>query len=282
MALCLLTAPPAAATDGPVVTAPAVTGLDHIPIAVNDLDTAAARFRALGFALKPGVTHADGIRNQHVKFPDGTELELITAPTATDELTADYRRLLAAGDAPAFLGLYAPDHDALPAVLASLAPGYHRDGPMVGFPTNDPLHFLFFWHRNQSPTDRPEHFAHANGGQSLIGVWLASDDASLPALLSGLGGVRDVGLACTPDCMMRRQWRFQEGTITLLPADRQRLPGRPVVGAVIRVASLEQALAAVKAVIPAPTVVHAAEGDSILIPPDTTAGLWLELRAVRP
>jgi hypothetical protein len=30
-----------------------VTGLDHIPIAVNDLDAAAARYRALGFTLKP-------------------------------------------------------------------------------------------------------------------------------------------------------------------------------------------------------------------------------------
>ncbi|MCI0434391.1 MAG: VOC family protein [Gemmatimonadetes bacterium] len=35
-------------------------GLDHIPIAVNDLDAAAARYRQLGFTLKPGRPHDGG------------------------------------------------------------------------------------------------------------------------------------------------------------------------------------------------------------------------------
>ncbi len=60
-----------------------VQGLDHIPIAVNDLARAAERYRALGFSLKPGRPHDNGITNQHVKFPDGSELELITAPEAS-------------------------------------------------------------------------------------------------------------------------------------------------------------------------------------------------------
>ena len=59
---------------------PAVTGLDHLPIAVRDLARAANDYRALGFALKPGRPHDNGIQNQHVKFTDGTELELIAAP----------------------------------------------------------------------------------------------------------------------------------------------------------------------------------------------------------
>ena len=49
---------------------PVIAGLDHVPIAVGDLDAAAARYRALGFALKPGRPHANGIRNQHAKFAD--------------------------------------------------------------------------------------------------------------------------------------------------------------------------------------------------------------------
>src|SRR5262245_66326123 len=87
---------------------PAVTGLDHIPIAVADLARAADDYRALGFALKPGRPHDNGIQNQHVKFTDGTELELITAPEARDALTTTYRRHLQRGDGPAFLALFAP------------------------------------------------------------------------------------------------------------------------------------------------------------------------------
>jgi len=70
---------------------PLVVGIDHIPVVVADLERAQADFRAMGFAIKPGRPHADGIRNAHVKFRDGTEIELITAPAAVDSLTAEYR-----------------------------------------------------------------------------------------------------------------------------------------------------------------------------------------------
>ena len=39
---------------------PLVTGLDHVIILVNDLDAAASRYRAMGFALKPGRPHDIG------------------------------------------------------------------------------------------------------------------------------------------------------------------------------------------------------------------------------
>src|SRR5580692_8943157 len=67
---------------------PLIFGVDHIPLVVSDLDGAEADFRAMGFSIKPGRPHADGIRNAHVKFPDGTEIELITAPRSADILTA--------------------------------------------------------------------------------------------------------------------------------------------------------------------------------------------------
>ena len=77
---------------------PLVLGLDHIAIAVADLDAAAEQYRKLGFTLKPGRAHENGIRNQHVKFADGTEIELISAPEARDALTAEYLTHLAQGD----------------------------------------------------------------------------------------------------------------------------------------------------------------------------------------
>jgi hypothetical protein len=49
---------------------PLIVGLDHIPLAVTDLVVAAERYRQLGFTLKQGRPHENGIRNQHVKFRD--------------------------------------------------------------------------------------------------------------------------------------------------------------------------------------------------------------------
>ena len=57
---------------GPTAGTPAIVGLDHIPIAVENLERAAERYQALGFVLETGTPHENGIRNQHVKFPDGT------------------------------------------------------------------------------------------------------------------------------------------------------------------------------------------------------------------
>ena len=72
--------------------------LDHVPLVVQDLDAAVTDYRALGFAIKPGRPHANGLRNAHVKFRNGAGIELITAPAARDTLSAHYTALLAQGD----------------------------------------------------------------------------------------------------------------------------------------------------------------------------------------
>src|SRR5258705_2698945 len=204
---------------------PAVTGLDHIPIAVRDLDRAAADYRALGFSLKPGRPHDDGIANQHVKFPDGTELELITAPEARDALTTTYRRHLAAGDGPAFLALFAP----------GVEPG------SLGL-DSDPLRYIFMFGRNQSPTDRPEHFAHANTAESLIGAWLAGDDLSAERrLLEKLGARIQAEDVRVPETTKASVAHLVEGDVVLLPAARQLVPGRRIMGATVRVRDLAAA-----------------------------------------
>lgn len=125
-------------TDGP-----AVLGLDHIPIAVANLEEAAARYRALGFTLKPGRPHANGIRSQHAKSADGTELELITAAESRDALTATYRRHMAQGDGPAFLASYAPSRDAAAARLDSARVAHGGSAPYLDFEDRDGLGYLF-------------------------------------------------------------------------------------------------------------------------------------------
>src|SRR5581483_4320536 len=139
-----------------------VLGVEHTPIVVGDLEKAQADFRAMGFAIKPGRPHADGIQNAHVKFPDGTEIELITASRAVDELTSEYREKLTKGEGPVYFAMYAPDPSALAARLKAIAAPAQDDNGEIVFPLDSPLHPLFFGQRNKTPSDRPEHFAHAN------------------------------------------------------------------------------------------------------------------------
>jgi methionine-S-sulfoxide reductase len=240
---------------------PAVVGLDHIPIAVNDLERAVARYRALGFSLKPGRPHDNGITNQHVKFPDGTELELITAPEARDRLTTTYRRHLASGDGPAFLAFFAPARERVPQQLHA------------------PLDYIFFGGRNASPTDRPEHFAHANTAESFIEVWLAADNLSPERqLLEKLGASFTRREVHVPDAMVADVARLQEGEVVFLPASRQIVKGRRIIGSTLRVKSLATARQVIEGARLTGARVGGKNGSSIFLPPAVTHGLWLELR----
>ena len=243
--------------------ASAIDGLDHINIAVANLEAAAARYRDLGFSLKPGTRHPNGIRNQHAKFPDGTEIELITAPEARDALTTTYRHHLEQGDAPAFLALFAQRSDSLAAALKELQ-----------------LSYIFFGRRNHSPTDRPEHFAHVNTADSLIAVWLAGADLSAERkLLQSAGATLVEQEVYTPEQSQAIVARLPGGDVLLLEDTPQLFLGRKIIGATLRVRRLETARRALSQKLGRtfPTV-RSQQGVSIFIPPQIAYGLWLEFR----
>jgi hypothetical protein len=262
---------------------PLVPGLDHIPIAVQRLGEAARRYQALGFTLKPGRPHANGIQNLHAKFADGTELELITAPAARDDLSAHYRAHLQQGDGPAFLALYAPAVGRLSARLQESSFPHRISGSMVLFDERAALPYLFFGPRNHSPTDRPEHFAHANTAESLIAVWLAGADlGSERRLLAALGATIRAAEVNIPAREYQQVATLPEGEVILLPGRHQRVPGRRVVGATLRVRSLEAARRVLAAAqLPVPATVQIGTARSIFLPPELTHGIWLELREVQ-
>ena len=234
------------------VQAPSMA-LDHVVLAVNDLDAMAARYRAMGFALKPGRPHANGIRNEHVKFIDGTELELLTAPGARDALTRRYRRHLADGDGPAFLALF----------------------PRPSPPTTGAPDYIFFGQGNRSPTDRPEHFAHRNTADRLIAVWLAGSDFSAErALLARYGVTLRRGRLDAVNAGGEIA-ALDGGALYLLPASFRQHPNRPVIGVTFRVRNLDAAERILRdAGIQA---THRASA-SLLVALGVTGGIWIEFR----
>src|SRR5688572_23728877 len=77
---------------------PPVLRFDHVSIAVRDLEGGKSTYRdQLGFSLKPGRLHPNSINNAHIKFADGSALELITASTPNDPLAAHYLAFLRHG-----------------------------------------------------------------------------------------------------------------------------------------------------------------------------------------
>ena len=75
-----------------------------------NLDTAAAAFRARGFRIKTGRLHANNLLNRHIKFRDGSSLELMTlAGPPHDDMARDYATLLDQGEAGVYVGLNVPD-----------------------------------------------------------------------------------------------------------------------------------------------------------------------------
>jgi catechol 2,3-dioxygenase-like lactoylglutathione lyase family enzyme len=256
LAATLSTAMPSAQ---PAATA---AGLDHVNVAVANLDRAAERYRQLGFVLKPGTVHSNGIQNVHAKFRDGTEIELITAPEARDALTTKYRDLLRAGDGPAFLALYTPVAD-LTSSRGAVPPPY-----------------IFFGGRNHSPTDRPEHFAHPNSAESLISVWLAGDDFRVERrLLQSLGAKFTDSNVYVPDRQRATVASLRDGTVVLLPQSRQAIPDRRIAGVTVRVASMASVEAAlIRGGIATPSRITHGDTVSIFLPPAETHGIWMEFR----
>ena len=246
-----------------------VVGINHTPIVVADLARAQAEFHAMGFAIKPGRPHADGIRNAHVKFPDGTELELITAPAAVDALTKEYHAKQQRGDGPVYFGLTAPDQIALAARLRALgAPVQLTDGALT-FPLGNPLHPLFFTMGGVAPTDLPEHYAHANSALRLSAFWVRGN-VEERALFSNLGVPMRRSTACGPlgdadDAALPR------GDVFFLkngPKDGTAIAAR------VEVRSLEDVTATLKK--GGFKALRYAGCNAIWLPPSVGHGIWLE------
>jgi hypothetical protein len=254
----------------------AVIGIDHIPLVVKNLDLAAEDYSKLGFALKPGRFHGNGIRNAHVKFPDGSGIELITASKASDALTAHYMELLDRGEGPAYLGFHARNTDRLLSALAAGGISYSREDGFVEL--SDPrLNFIFIGRDNRSSTDRPAHFAHANSAIAMTAIWIAtSDTAALSWLMSSLGSVARQERVFVPEPTTATVFAVENGRVILLPEAHQVIKGRPVVGASFRVADLDALTNLLAAANISPIVVRE-EGRrrEILVPPQATHGIWL-------
>lgn len=233
-----------------------IRGLDHVVVAVHDLDQAAAHYETLGFTVTPKARHPWGTENRLVQL-QGAFLELLTVPAGVElaapgqgvfSFGAFNRDFLARGEGASMLVLDSVDPDADRAVFAAAGLslfepfGFERtatapDGSArkVGFDltfTADPdaPDIGFFTCRNRYPENfwKPEYQRHANGALDLADVILvARDPADHHVFLEAFTGVRELrstslGIEC----------RTARGLITILsPVAFEGLYGLSVGGA---------------------------------------------------
>lgn len=166
-------------------------GIDHIVIAVPDLDVARKSYEALGFTVVPGGRHPVGTHNALIAFADGAYVELIAfyeknpahkwwTPLQkggglvdfcmqTDDLpgdTAAFRKAGVAIDDPSPLSRVRPDGYQLKWVL-SIPRGDHRG-------------IAPFLIQDETPRDEriPRQTSHANGVTGIGTVTVAVTDVA--------------------------------------------------------------------------------------------------------
>ena len=256
--------------------------VDHVPIAVRSLERAIRTYGdGLGFSIKPGRPHANSIDNAHLKFADGSALELITATEPRDELAARYLAFLARGEGGAFLALDAGRIGPVAEALRPLAQPFDTTiGPYyesLTF-TGPPLDYLFFILIHRRPPDLPGHLSHANTAVALHAVWVAGTPlAEERELFERLGYEPRPALVSLPVDGAAHEIELVSGRLYLLepPGGSS---GRSVVGATVEVADLDRALASfapATAAAAAPGV--DARGRFVRVPPARAHGMWLEL-----
>src|SRR3954470_10073709 len=157
---------------------PLPQAIDHVVIAVRDLNAAAANFSALGFTLTPRGHHSIGSQN-HCIMLGSTYIELLVAPVAHPWL--DYYR--AFGEGLAAIALSTSDADATYELLkaSGAKPPMDLSRPVDGGVArfrlvqieNSPQVF-FVQHLTRELVWRPEWQAHANGALELVHASLSA------------------------------------------------------------------------------------------------------------
>lgn len=213
------------------VSAPA---LDHVVLVVRDLDRASTRFRAHGFRLKEGRLHANNLLNRHVKFRDGSSLELMTVRgEPVDAMSRDYAELAASGEGGVYVALTV-DSIGSPEDAASalrLESQGSSSGPwrFLSFPPASPAAAVFFSAGSAEVQDSDSLVSHEPDVAGLAEAWVEGG-GELAGLLEKLGA-RRCGSARSPDGRTGERLALGRGSIVVVPSPS---PTRPrVLGVVL-------------------------------------------------
>ncbi|WP_430813062.1 VOC family protein [Carboxylicivirga sp. RSCT41] len=165
--------------------------IDHVIKVVNNLDSAVQYYKEEGFTIKPGRLHANGLLNAHIKFSNGSSLELMSlVGEPKDQLAQTYKNILSEGEGGAFVCLSGIDIDKLKNLLNKK--GYDfiiskgKAWSYISFPENTVLRSFFFIDYHYEMKKEPEMYKHSNGCNGFKSVYVHGND-SVCQFMSDIG-----------------------------------------------------------------------------------------------
>jgi hypothetical protein len=273
--------------------------LDHVVIAVHDLDAAAKVYSALGFGVLPGGRHPTGTQNSAMVLGAHTYLELITPYDAAlpgGRRLADFLRQ---GEGAESAGLQIDSAESAardlraaglkvrgPTAGTILRPGETQAPPRwwsVAFEdrvARRPV-FLIEYIRDPNAPRRPAP-AHANSASTLTALLVAVSDLEQAAAAYGNIGELSTRQIAMPELgAAAKQIALKGGSILLLHATDPEGPtarwlkqrGEGILGVRIGVTDLGQARSSIG------SKNVSASDQSVLVSPENAEGIWLQLQS---
>ncbi len=271
-------------------------GIDHVVVAVGDLDAAAERWRRLGFTLTPRGRHPEWGTANHCIVLDGGYIELLGVETP-DEAAPLARRLTAFGEGIFAVALASDDPAATAAAWRTL--GFSARGPErltrrmavdgevelvfanVLLPAEETLGLGLFACRHETPEREaePAWRDHANGARELVSVSVLAEPPDAVASLFD----RLFGTSTRSQTDNVAAFHLGRGRILVLPVEDTHLL-HPLARAEEgeqppRFVAVEVAVADLDALarrLEAAGVPHRRIADGLAVPPDDLGGVALE------
>lgn len=164
--------------------------IDHIIAVSNNLDSSIAHFSKLGFIVKPGRLHKNGIRNAHIKFRNGSSYEIISIEgEPKDAIARKYITLLEEKEGGVFIAISGLSTAAMINKLDSLNIEYNliksKAWNYITF-NSTALSHLFFIEYKIKNVENPKFTSHPNAMNSFGNICMDGNDKTLH-LLKGLG-----------------------------------------------------------------------------------------------
>lgn len=167
--------------------------LDHVIVAVNDIYEAVETYQNLGFTIKPGKVHKNGLINSHIKFPNRTGLELMSiAGVVKDDVARKYADILKFGDGGAYIAFSVASQKKVVEKLKMLGIDHQvktgRLWDYITFYDEPDFEHLFFIDAHHASIDDLSVLRHKNGSSHINGIWFEAA-AKVRRLLEAFGAI---------------------------------------------------------------------------------------------